>query len=379
MYILKPDIFYVWSNKTFVLFLIVALLSGILPYLGIINIKIRNTVKKIPIGLILATTMLIIVKGFSNVGRDVLGGYQLGFLSASSLSSYFDQSIEIGYRVLAVVVYNIWDNYTFFLVIVAMLTVVPVVCFVWKYRNYTFMGLTLFLYTSIYYLQGLSLLRIFLAASIGLCAIDRLISHKNKSAFVFIVIATLFHTSMLALFIPYIIFVFNKLSKGSYAVILSIVFVFLLLYGNKIISSFSGRYVVYRDTVSNGLGFQQILYYVPILILIYFGNKLSKDNFLTYSSGDVYKLGLSLVIASFFIGEAGYIISIFGRARVAFLALIFIISYYTKEIYDRDKKWGILTYILVICYGVFWMYVYLLQYYNIDDIMPYSTVWGWIF
>lgn len=378
MYILKPDIFYVWSNKTVALFLIVAFLSGVLPYLGIINIKVNNTVKKIPVGLIILTAILVCIKGFSNVGRDVVDGYYIGFQSASSLSSFSDQSVELGYRILAVVVHNIWNNYTFFLVVVAILTVIPVVYFVWKYRNYLSIGLALFLYTTIYYFQGLSLLRIFLAASIGLCAMDRLISHKNKSAFIFIVIAVLFHTSMLVLFIPYGIFVFNKISRGSYTVLLFAVFAFLLLYGNKIISSFSGRYSVYKDTFSNGLGFQQLLYYLPILILIYFGHKFSKEKILMYEN-DVYRLGLSLVIAGFFIGEVGYIVSIFGRAQVAFIAVIFIISYYTKEVFNIDKKWGIFTKSLVVCYGIFWLYVYLLQYYNVDDIMPYSTVWGWIF
>lgn len=378
MYILKPDIFYVWSDKTFILFLIIAFLSGILPYLGIINIKVKNSTKKIPLGLILLTVLLVSIKGFSNVGKDVLSGYYLGFLSASSLSFFSDQSVELGYRILAVVVHNIWNNYTFFLVVVAILTVIPVVYFVWKYRNYLSIGLALFLYTTIYYFQGLSLLRIFLAASIGLCAIDKLISHKNKSAFIFIVIAVLFHTSMLVLFIPYGIFVFNKISRGSYVVLLSAVFIFLLFYGNKIISSFSGRYSVYKDTFSSGLGFQQLLYYLPIFILIYFGHKLSKDIYLP-CDGDIYRLSLSLVISGFFIGEIGYIISVFGRAQVAFIALIFIISYYARKVCIKDRKLGLLINLLVICYGFFWMYIYLSQYYNIDAIMPYSTVWGWIF
>lgn len=378
MYTLKPDILYVWSNKTFIFFIIIAMLALILPYVGIVRVKFVKNNKRIPFGLIILTILLICVKGFSAVGRDALSGYYVGFLSADSLGTYSDASVELGYRILTIIIHNIWNNYTFFLVVLAFLTVVPVVYFTWKYRENIFMGLTLFLYTTIYYFQGLSLLRIFLAASIGLIAMDKLITKKNRSAFIWILVAILFHTSMLVLLIPYIIFVFNKLSRGSYVLALVIIFVFFTIYGNQIIGSLSGRYSVYRDTLSNGLGFQQVMYYIPIAVLVYFGHKIQiGGNFVEEST--IYKLSLALVISGFFIGEVGYIITIFGRAQVAFISLIFVISYYAKRIYARDVKWGNLTKLLVVVYGLARMYIYLSQYYNVDSIMPYSTIWGLIF
>lgn len=378
MYSLKPDALYVWSNKTFIFFVIIAMFAMVLPYIGIIKVKFSKKSKRVPIGLIILTILLIGIKGFSAVGRDVLSGYYAGFLSADSLKTYSDPSVELGYRILTVIVHNIWNNYTFFLIVVATLTVIPVVHFTWKYQEHIFMGITLFLYTTIYYFQGLSLLRIFLAASIGLVAIDRLITKKNKSAFIWILVAVLFHTSMLVLFIPYTIFVFNKLSRGSYILSLVVIFIFFSVYGNQIVGSLSGRYAVYRNTFSSGLGFQQVIYYAPIATLIYFGHKFQNKKGIV-EENKAYKLSWALIISGFFIGEVGYVITIFGRAQVAFISLIFVISYYAKRIYVRDVKWGNFARLLIVIYGLARLYIYLSQYYNVDSIMPYSTIWGLIF
>lgn len=375
MYNLQPDVNYVWSIQTYVLFTLVTIFSFILPNFWKVKlVRKSKVVTVVPIGLIIDVVILVCLKGFSNVGRDVLSGYHIGFESATNLSNYSDDSVELGYRVLNVIVHNIWDNYTFFLVIVAIFTVTPVAYVAWKYRQNCPIGITMGLYTAIYYFQGLSLVRIYLAASIGLIVFDKLIQNKKKQAILYIIIASLFHRSMLILFLPYIMYRAKKFSKGIYTIILIITFFILYILSSKITSTFSGRYEVYRNIQSAGLGFQQLIYILPIVLLLVYARKISV-NF----NPNIYRMSWIVIIFSFFIGELGYVISILGRAQVASLSIIFVVAYSIEKIAKKSVVLGEVIKILTIIYGLVRLYIYLAQYYNIDSIMPYSTVWGWIF
>lgn len=376
MYNLKPDFYYIWSTKTLLLFCTISIFVLIVSNFGIIKLRINGKIYEMPIGLFSAVIILIGIKGFSAVGRDVLSGYYFGFMSASSLSDFTDDSVEIGYRLLAIFVHNIWNNYTFFLLVISFLTVVPVAYLAWKYRGYIDVGLTMFLYTTIYYFQGLSLLRIFLATSIGLLSMDYFFCNKYKKSLLYFILAISMHTSMLILLVPCLIYSYRKFSQGVYALLLGTVFLFVMLLGKQIIASFAGRYSVYSTLTSNGLGFEQLLYYLPILLLIYYGNKMGRTEKYTES---VYRLGVSVLMVGFFLGEVAYIIPIFGRMQIAFISLIYFISFYVKELKLENLKLGTILKVLVIIYGLIRMYIYLKQYYNVDSIMPYTTIWGWTF
>ena len=376
MYNLQPDVNYVWSIQTCVLFTFVTIFSFILPNFWKVKLVRKNkVVTVVPIGLIIDVIILVCLKGFSNVGRDVLSGYHIGFESANSLSNYSDDSVELGYRVLNVIVHNIWNNYTFFLVIVAIFTVTPVAYIAWKYRQNCPIGIIMGLYTAIYYFQGLSLVRIYLAASIGLIVFDKLIQNKKSQAIIYIIIASLIHRSMLILFLPYIMYRVKKFSKGIYISSLIAAFFILYVLSDKIVSVFSGRYEVYKNIQqSAGLGFQQLIYILPIVLLLVYAKKISV-NF----NSNVYRMSWIVIIFSFFIGELGYVISILGRAQVASLSIIFVVAYSIDKISKKSVVLGEVIKILTIIYGLVRLYIYLAQYYNIDSIMPYSTVWGWIF
>lgn len=377
MYVLKPDDYYVWSSKSLFLFLALVILAFFLSNLGIKKVRILKKERTIPFGLNLVTLLLILVKGFSSVGRDALSGYYYGFTTASNLKSFSDGSVELGYRLLAVIVHNIWNNYAFFLIVIATLTVCPVSYFAWKYRKYLDVRIVMMLYVTIYYFQGLSLLRIYLAASISLFVVDNLLKKKYVKALIYIFVASLFHTSMLVLLLPYLIFCYRKLSWGVYALLLLGVFIVFSVLGNHIIASLSGRYAVYSSLESGKMGYQQLLYYFPIFMTIYYGHKLP-----TLKSSNeliVYKISMSFAFAGFFMGELGYIIPILGRTQVIFLPLIYFISFYLKRLGRQNHKLSFWLTILAVSYGILRMYIYLIQYYQIDSIMPYSTFWGWVF
>ena len=129
-----------WSNTTFYFYLLIPVSCFFLSKISLPiyqNELVANNIQKksyLQIGILFAALILILIKCVSITGRDVQIGYQLDFNTANSLPTFRDPSIEIGFRILNVVIYHIYPNYDFFLFIVGLLTVFPVIYFIFKYK-----------------------------------------------------------------------------------------------------------------------------------------------------------------------------------------------------------------------------------------------------
>lgn len=373
MKIIPPQEIY-WSNATLALYIFIAIISFFLPSLGIVSVKVQNRVKKIPIGLIVNTLILITIRGCAGIGNDMVGGYQSNFWRSDSLSDFPDKTVEIGYRLLNVIVYNIFHNYSALIFIISFFTILPVSYYAWKYRNLFDMNIVMGLYVCIWYFQGLSLMRLYLASSIALIAFVNEVKHKPLKSFIWIIISSLFHITTIVLLIPWVIIFGKGLSKKIYITALIVFFIVIYIFRDQLVAVFGGRYSMY-GLATGEVGLEEILYYLPVFAIIYYGHKYAEKQKL---DDQLYLISNSYSLSGFGMGMLKYAITIWGRMQTLFLPLAFIISYYFKIINKKNKNY-IFWKILVIIYGIIRLFIYLEEYYDLDGIMPYTTFWGWKF
>ena len=97
-----------WSPESFLFYICVIVVSFILCKYHPVHIRLKDDKiekrNKINIWLILTFVALLVVFGFRTVGRDLNRGYFINFNSATSIHNYRDQSVEIGFIILNVII-----------------------------------------------------------------------------------------------------------------------------------------------------------------------------------------------------------------------------------------------------------------------------------
>lgn len=362
-----------WYQSTFIFYLSLILGS----YLITSVTKKTNIIgfgrKKRKLWVIAITALLFFVKGFGTTGRDLRAGYYYNFIRATSMKNFPDYTVEWGYRLLNVIVRNITDQYWIFIAIVAALSLVPVIIMLNKYSERIDLPMAVLMYVSIFFINSFSPLRMCLAASLGLFAFDAIVEKKPIKALVWIIIASLFHTSALILFIPYFFTQAKGMNKTMVAISLISLFVVVYAGRNSVTALMSGddRYYIYQAFDSVKIGFEQFVYYVPLLYVVYKAKKYSSDKHFLL-------VAFSFVTTAFCVGILGYVISIFGRFRDMFLPLIIIIPYYIKVLKSRYPQYATMIDVLALVYCIARFYIFISQYYSMEDLMPYTNVFGWV-
>lgn len=372
---MTPDNYVIWSNKTFYFYLFIPILCFLISK---INIHINtgryyetDTIgsKTLRIGEIITSLLLTFLKAFSYTGIDLHGGYQSNFNTAESLSSFHDSSVELGFRILNVVIHFFTSNYYVFLIIIGILTVLPVMHLIIKYSNYINASIAFFIYATMFYFQGFSLLRIYLAASIVLISLEQLLLHKNKKAIIWLLVAMSIHITSIIMLFPYLLYWNRRLNKGIIVVCTLLIIGFVILEKNFIIQHFSGRYEVYATQEStSSVGTTAFLMYIPLFILWIVMWKKYK---VKYS-----EIIFCLLLSGFTCYMLSYSIPIFGRLQAYFVSIIFIIGYYSKIIASHSKLLYFVFDLFFIIYGIIQLIIYIKNYYNIDCIMPYVSFLG---
>lgn len=364
-----------WSNTTFYFYLLIPVSCFFLSKISLPiyqNELVANNIQKksyLQIGILFAALILILIKCVSITGRDVQIGYQLDFNTANSLTTFRDPSIEIGFRILNVVIYHIYPNYDFFLFIVGLLTVFPVIYFIFKYRDYINVSLAFFSYATMFYIQGFSLIRIYLAASISLFSMDAVIHNKNKTALLWLLLAISIHKTSFVLLFIYILYWSRKVNKTFVVSFVMLMIIIITMSRTFILSHFSGRYEIYATQNSaSAIGITAFAEYVPLFILWWIVKQKYTDK---YSN-----LIFFVLLTGFSCAVLSYSISIFGRLQALFIAIVFIIGYYSKEIGRKSKLNQLWLDLIFISYGLIQLIIYISEYYSLDDIMPYVSFLG---
>lgn len=359
-----------WYLSTFIFYTSLILFLYIVSK-GFAGQYVKVAHKRINISLFLITALLIFVKGFGTTGRDLRSGYYYNFMSANSLESVYDQSLEFGYKLLNVIIRNVTDNYFVLIFIISTLTIIPVVKLLRKYKDEIDVPLTILLYLSIFFFTSFSPLRNYLAASISLFAFDAMKENKMKKALIWIVVSVLLHSSLIIIFIPFVLYFMKMFNKKLIAFVLGIFFILIIVGKNSILGFFleAERYSKYSDVENTGFGLEQIVYFAPFFFLIYRMRR--------YANKNIERLSLAYVGTSFTFGMLSYVITVFGRAQADFLPIIFIAGYYLRLIKTKKPKYRAIVTLLTLLYCGLRFWLYISQYYNLEDLMPYTNVFGW--
>lgn len=363
-----------WSDSTFLFYL------GIIIGCYIVSSALKNKVAvihikynvRISLWVFVSALLLGFVKGFGTTGRDLNEGYLFDFKSATSLSGFRDQSIEIGYRILNVVIRFFTDQYWVFVLIVSVLTLYPVIRMLMKYSDRIDVPAALLLYSSVYFFNGFSLVRISLSAALALFAFDSLIEEKPIKTLIWIMIAASIHVTALVFIIPFFLSFMKKIDGRL--ILLALLVFFLEIYFNREgISRWifgSGRYRIYGTFEHVRIGFEQFVYYAPLFYLFFAVRKKDLNR-------QFMRVSLAFLSSGACFALLGYIFSVFGRFQQMFLPLIIIIPYYSrlyKEQYPAREK---LVNTIVLAYCISRFVIYITQYYNMEDLMPYTNIFGW--
>ncbi len=362
-----------WSVETLIFYsLVVFSVYFCATNLKDVALKFKEKKVVIPLGIISASAILICVKGFSVCGRDLVSGYYRNFLTAESLDTIADQTTEIGYRILNVLVYRFSTNYQVFIFIVALLTILPLAFIANKYKHKVDIGIMFFLYATFFFFPGFSALRSCLAASFGFLAIVFVYEKKVFKALFWFVIAISIHISVLALVLPIVLFVFfRRFDRKIIFIGLILLFVMVFLTRDTWSSIFVGRYQNYSVFEDIRIGYEEFLYYLPFFILVY---NMKKSE----PKGDFLRFSLIYLLSGLFFGVLGYIVLIFGRIQEVFIAVVLICGYYCKKSEDMDYYFSKIIKLFVVFYGYARFFYFIVMNYDQIDIMPYVNIFGWI-
>ena len=356
-----------WSNSTFYFYLCIPCVCLLLSKLDLNNNVMMVKGKKctkLSIGIFMASIILVCVKCFSNTGIDVQGGYQIQFFSSNALSGTNDDTVEIGFRLLNFLVYHLGKNYNLLLFICGLLTLVPVIYYIRKYSNQLDVSLTIFLYSTMFFFQGFSLLRLYLASSIALLSIDNLIHNKYYKSILWLLIAVFFHRSTIILLIVIILYGLKRLKIWE-STFLSLILLFVSIsLRSTIINGFSGRYEIYKSQTMSELGFALFFKYIPLFLLLWYARK-------NRVGMKYFRISYYIVLVGFEFDVLSYFIQVIGRMQGIFLPIVFVVGYYVYSIKDKLVK-NIFT-LFFICYGFIQLIMYIKGSYQIDGLMPYSS------
>lgn len=371
-----------WHQSTLIFYILVILCSYFSAILfSRVSLKgcIFSKKNKYPLWLLTTGIVLIFVKCFNTSGRDIRSGYYQNFLSATSFTNYHDNTVEIGFRLLQILIRQFTDNYAVFLFAVGLITLIPFLYVINKYRNIIDVPSAFLLYMCVYYFSGFSIARISMAAAFSFLFFDALIEKKKFKALFFILIACTFHITAVILIIPYVFVLFKSLNKKMLVIGAVAVFAVVSISRNSIFGFMQGsdRYYVYQLSSNISFGFEQIVYYIPLIALYAFGKKRHTD----VSFGKYFdRISVSFLSVGFVFGMLSYLIPIFGRLYSLFVVQTIISGYYIHNLKTIKLKKGykMMMNILILAYCFVRFGLYISQYYNVDDIMPYTNVFGWV-
>ena len=139
----------------------------------------------------------------------------------------------------------------------------------------------------------------------------------------------------------------------------------------SLFSSGNSRYEIYNAFDSVKFGFQQPVYYIPLFLIFYFGRKLETNK-------NFERISFSFLSTGFLFGMLGYVIGIFGRFDILFVPFVIIISHYCMLIKKHYPKYRIIINLAMIVYCIARFIIFITDYYNSQDLMPYTNIFGWV-
>lgn len=386
------------DHNTIALYFGIVFISTLLAYFsqrsitGAINI-IRA--KSIPYFLSFVNTAFFAT--FSGVGRDRIN--YIYMFNNISFERIFHGS-EPGFELIQFLISLVTNNPEVFISIISLWTVINIYKGLWKYQDIISLGMAIFLFTSQYYFQSFSLIRIYFATSFLIRYAYLLREEKYIKYGIVILMALSIHYSIVFALIAYILaFVFMRSRQYSgvkfYALIIGAIIIslfgtglfgFLLNFtGNAIISKYS---LFLSNVSSTQLGFKWILNIIPYLLVYPFRTTFGDEGKKEVS------LSTGYFIVALMISILSYSVPVIGRGLIVLNMPVLIIlpmGFQMYRISSMQCNAADLTIgfkrirvkisfrtikALCIVWGIVSMILYLSEYMPVDGIDNFKFVWS---
>lgn len=169
------------------------------------------------------------------------------------LLSVYDARIEVGYRALNWMFWNVNMPFWFFCLFLAFLThffackTIDALC-----KTYDEKVCAVYLYIALFFFyHSMNMMRQGVAMTIGMYAVVKLIENNRKKFFCYILIASLFHTITAVVYLLAYVMMYIKLSKKTFALYALSIFIVLNWYEILLDIASHTKYSVYLNQFYN--------------------------------------------------------------------------------------------------------------------------------
>lgn len=238
-------------------------------------------------------------------------------------------------------------------------------------------GYAVLAYGCLFYVQSLSLMRIYLAAAILFWGVRFLKRQQYMKYAVVILLTSLIHYSVMLILLP--VFIVYLLHHKKYEIkvnifLIAIMFIIAFLIISMGASVLAGipmftRFQHYFEEISFGrVGIAQFVYYLPLCAFLFMIWKSLDDNYKRIFS--------AFLMSAFLIALMSYLVQILGRAFSLFpLIYLWMIPYGLKQ----WEKWTSSKFVYygvqlgVVLYYLLRLNIYIREYRVLDQILPYTN------
>ena len=249
-------------------------------------------------------------------------------------------------------------------------------------RDDILIGYGVLAFTLLFYVQSLSLMRIYMAAAILFSGVNFLRQGKYAKYGIVIIVATMIHYSSLLMLLPWGLMIVLE-NKQYRKYVINLLVIVALCGGFLIVAMLApilssipvfSRFQSYLQNVSfANIGVMQFVYNIPICCLVFLSyyitkNEKEKNMLVAYTS------------AVFFYSLLSYGIQVLGRANSLFSVLYFFLipmcMKKMKDYFTEHNKTTIYKLISIVCiiYFIFRFVIYVGEYYKLDMIIPYKNI-----
>lgn len=266
--------------------------------------------------------------------------HEKGFIELLSIGRH-----ELGFKYYSKIISMIYNNYSFFLMITSVLSMLGVLFFIKDNSKNYFSSLLIFI-TFNFFGYYFGILRQVLAISVLLISI-KYIKERNLWKFVFcVLLASLFHKTSLV-FLPLYFIAYIKIDKTKFIVWISAIFIFLIF--KQWILDFIINYIFEPSSfnVKIGEGYKMLIFLSGLSVLCYF----IQDKLVEQDKNN--QLFINMVFLATIIQTIATVFSVAYRVTFYYaFAIIILIPNIIELIKNRKFKIGInvLMYILLTLY-----------------------------
>jgi hypothetical protein len=364
-----------WDLFTLILYIIIICLTYTLSFF-VFNksISISGSDKKIFINRIPLFLIFLIFFIFSAI-REIGTDYPVYVDIFNSSNNKLDATsfgIEPGFLAINLFVRLFTSSSEIFISILSLITTYLVFISLLKHKENINFPLAILIYSTFYYFQSFSLVRIYLSSALVLFSFQYLLNKSFIKYFLFLLFSFSIHYSTILLIIPIFGLIFYRIKPILFYLFLLILLLITYKFSNYLIYfNLTNRYTDYLDNIDkNGtFGYFQLFIHVPIFILIKIVRK--------YNNFNKWFLDIIVVFTwcSFYFGIIGYWIPTISRINylmtypfLLFLPIAINILIKSNFFYS--------IYIFFLAYIVIRTFVYFTGLAYSDGITNYTTIFN---